>query len=72
MYIGATLLPHKHNIYIKGEKLVLRMYMGATLLSVVLIFLLSELIVFAQQSYHFPVYPTREYMRPLRGDYKYR
>lgn len=43
------------------------MYIGATLLSVMLIFLLSELIVFAQQSYHFPVYPTREYMRPLRG-----
>jgi len=26
--MGATLLPHKHNIYMKGEKLVLRMYMG--------------------------------------------
>lgn len=32
-----------------------------------LILLLSVLIVIAQQSYYFPVYPTREYMRPLRG-----
>jgi len=41
-------------------------------INVVAIFLLSVilsslLIVLAQQTYHFPVYPTREYMRPLRG-----
>jgi len=43
----------------------LRMHTIAILL--LLVVLSSSFIVLAQQTYHFPVYPTREYMRPLRG-----